>query len=260
MGRTLSVSAVLLAGFLLQCPVVTAQGVPGIVGRRCGITGPSLSDIEYDKGILRRLQANLQIADSAQGAKSAVLFHIEKDGAISNVTLYPSGAIRADLAALEAVLSSSPLPAPPKTKDLEYYNGALGRLDFGEPAVDQAVKVFYSAHPKLKGKVGLLHLMPADILHRYPGICDEKEIFGSENLIPVRLKDISTRRPSNETVSASEFLQGTKLSSFFDEWNRFFRMHPTTTRSELFAEAARLRKAYFPAEQSGGTSLRSEPG
>lgn len=234
-------------------PASLANGVPGIIGRRVGITAPSLTDIEYDKSVLRRLQANLQMIGSSEAkTKSAVIFHIEKDGAISNVTFFPSGTLNADLAAVEAVLSSSPLPAPPKTKDLDYYNGAPGRLDFGEPIVDQAVKVFYSGHPELKGNVELLHLLPTDILNRYPGVCDAKEIFGCDNLMPVKVKDV--RRPSNkvEALSATEFLQGTELSSFFEEWNRFFRTHPITTRSELFAEAARLRKLYFSEEQSGG--------
>lgn len=233
---------VLVVAVSLFQPASLAQG---IIGRRAH---PNIEPeaVAYDAKIVNRIEGNLQLPESCK-RQASIIFQIGRDGRISRVTvLQSSGSAIADFACLEAVLSCSPLTPPPKTSDLEMYQGAPGRIDFAVRRSGKTASLFFSENPQTKGKVALLHLIPADVLQRYPGVCNEADIRGLDNIAPVSLQSIRlnlSATPGHES-SSDEILAGSGLKSFFEDWQTFFEKNITTTRQALLDERSRLKKRY----------------
>jgi uncharacterized Zn-binding protein involved in type VI secretion len=95
---------------------------------------------------------------------------------------------------------------------------------FGEAKSNNYKATFFEAHPELKGEVVVHHAVEQQVQIRYPGVVKDSELHSLENLrgIPKELN--------------SEL----HLSFVRKEWNRFYKLNPTATKSGLLDKATEI--------------------
>jgi RHS repeat-associated protein len=115
--------------------------------------------------------------------------------------------------ASEAVMSVSPVVGPPPS--------GVGAYKLGEAASTDYRATFFKAHPELKGKVVVNHLIEQQVLSRYPGRFREAEIHSLENL-----------RGIPKGLNPEVHLRQIRL-----EWNTFYKQFPNASRQEILQRA-----------------------
>lgn len=215
----------------------------------------------YRQATEKRIYKNLTSPEQThepvahKGARATMLIH--PDGKIKDVWLSESsGKTAADFACFEAILSASPLPSPPVEKEgssctyrftpgpqretIDFYETNMPKYFHIEKAPFSSNQ-FFETNPKLKGQFALIHLIPVDVLQRYPGLFTEVELTDLANLKPVPLqglieigKDFTTQR----------FLLNPDVKAFFSDWESFFEIHRSSTKKEVLSFSKTLLTKY----------------
>jgi hypothetical protein len=201
---------------------------------------------DYYKSIQARIYGNLTEYPASKNTGAIALFSITPEGKIRDCILgLSSDSNTRDFACLEAIYGSSPLPPP--TQELvqnscntKYRPGTQrAQIDFYETkypkqfALPTEFKDSALKHVQGKDKgndVVFLHLLPLDVMNRYPGLFSIDELSSSENV-----KELSTKGllgPSAKSTIHKVFAN-TSIKQFFSNWEDFFCSHPNTTREQL---------------------------
>ena len=90
-------------------------------------------------------------------------------------------------------------------------------------------KTFFAAHPELRGKVVVHHVIEQKVLKWYKGIITESEMHSLANLRGIP-KDINTE---------------VHLRQIYHEWKAFYREHPkSVTKEQLLAKAREIDQKF----------------
>ncbi len=99
----------------------------------------------------------------------------------------------------------------------------------GSPAVSNNYRrVFFDAHPDLKGKVVVHHAIEQNVLDNYPGLFTADELHSLANLRGI---------PKSNNPKLH-------LSRIRREWNAFYRAFPNATRDEIIAKVAEIDRRF----------------
>lgn len=206
------------------------------------------SYIEYTRSVQERIFSNYVPVSEDYPHPNGMRANVKvmRDGKISSAKLtFMRKDPDSEFSLLEAIYSSSPLPPVPEyesrgvkfardqefTLDLsELKKKSIGQAKPQTPGAGHAVE---KLNPK--ETVGL-HLIPLDVLNRYPGLFSRSELMASNNIATLS-KDGLIVYPEAYHPAPSK-----KLMSFFRAWESFFVDHPEkVTREEVlaFKETAR---------------------
>lgn len=154
----------------------------------------------------------------------------------ATVTKDAVSAADAEKAATEAVRvakvaeAARPSSAVVKAETQAARGVATVRATVGEAVNLNYRATFFSAFPKLQGKVVVHHAIEQSVLKRYPGLFKDSEMHSLENL-----RGIPT--PLNPTLHLSDIRKA---------WDEFYKTHPasTTTREDIFNEATEIDRKF----------------
>lgn len=205
----------------------------------------------YHKEVEKRIYKNLVDPNSNSEGRGGVIsgFVLKKDGKIRDVSIgQSSGKNASDFACFEAILGSSPLsPAPSPESQRDQWI----RIDFFEsrtPYFESAIKKaelttedFYKNNPSLKTTAVPLHLIPLDVLTRYPGLFSEKELVGLGNLKAIPIKGLIS---IDEEATTRRSLGNSHIVNFFQEWEKFFETNKSPTKTDILSFRDELTKKY----------------
>lgn len=148
---------------------------------------------------------------------------------------------------LEAIYASNPLP-PAQV----YAYSPEGRVRVQETDITLSGKSFGGLRPAKPQDGGLLtpvekyhprkkldiHLIPIDVLNRYPGLFSRAEVLGSENILALPTGALILYPDNFHPVPSK------RLMDFFNSWEAFFLAHPkSATRGEVLKARARATAA-----------------
>lgn len=230
------ISLALLALFCNPLPTVGSIDVPGYEAQKIAEERifsnyvPMSEDYPYPD----RMRVIVHVTPSSGKINDVTLKFIRKD---------PGTAF----SLMEAIYTSSPLPPfPIYAVDGTQINSPEFLLHFKElqneksvgPAKRQALGMGYPVEKFHAREKFDLHLIPLDVLNRYPGLFSRAELLSDGNIIQLP-KDELIVYPDKVSPVASK-----KLMAFFRGWESFFVEHPkVATRAELLAFKARARAA-----------------
>lgn len=227
LSNLISVSSALV---LTQLPM-NADTAPGLVNALV-IKSPDQGDFRYRKyedGYRTKILSNFE-NNSVAPEGLTLLFKVDKFGALHDASVFDTSHNRQfDLGAIEALLTSFPLQAPPTGDTLTGYNNLLpGRVDFKPKKIGKAET----------NKPVQIHLIPLEVLNRYP------EAFKRDELESPRNKLVSTIKlplppyanlPGTSHDHAIESVIGKELVFYFAAWRDFFSKHKVASRDELIS-------------------------
>jgi hypothetical protein len=247
---------VVLLLILLSHTAVSARTAPSLINSLAGAP-LSAEYVAYREQYTQRILRNFHPTSAQEGV--TVLFTINRNGMLSEVCLFgTSCSLAFDLAALESVITVSPLPAAPKD---------FTRNEFGLPArVDFIPARLPKAHNEQVVKL-FVHAIPVDVLVRYPNVLNENEVLGPQNLYFIN-NSFYINDTGKNTELGSRYRQVTEIDvktnriikterevpvvlilrksllDYFEEWSLFFSTHPATNKQELFAYRDHLHQKY----------------
>ena len=128
-----------------------------------------------------------------------------------------SGNSVADMACLEAVLSSSP--------ENKKYAGTNRNFRFSSRmnSKPSGKKQFLERNPTVSRDTALVYVIPLSVDYRYPGLFKQAELLSADN---VRILGA----PNSDK----------KLIQFLNAWSSFFEKNPTATKESIRAQAKLL--------------------
>ncbi|MBA4027132.1 MAG: hypothetical protein C0473_02720 [Cyanobacteria bacterium DS3.002] len=205
----------------------------------------------YHREIEKRIYKNLVDPNSSLEGRGGVIagFALKKDGKIRDVSIgQSSGKNASDFACFEAILGSSPLSAAPSPENqreqwfrIDFYES---RSPYFEPAIrkaDLTADEFYKNNPSLKARAVPLHLIPLDVLTRYPGIFSETELIGLGNLKAIPIDGLIS---IDEEATTRRTLGNLKVKEFFHDWENFFETHVEPKKADIVSFRDELIKKY----------------
>jgi hypothetical protein len=230
------------------------SGAADLIGLR--IIGDE-TDEKYDKSVRNRILDNWSAYSPKDDLDSAIaIFTIESSGKIRHVQLQrPHGRPEDIYAAVDAILSTSPVePVPQTSSGSEYYSGqAPGKILFDQKANQLSVAAttadtenFLNKRTSLRGKAVVLHIIPIDVLKRYPGIFEPQELHGEVNIVslPLSVFNASLRDTQNHFLPAEELFKEKSLLNFYSDWEAFFNAHRSATKAEIVDMGQKMRRKY----------------
>lgn len=197
--------------------------------------------VEYDNTVKKRILGNYVAPTEAyphpNGIQATV--RILRDGTIGSVKLmFARRDPEIQFSLLEAIYSCAPFPPVP-----EYEDGVskfardqnfvldLSKLENLGPALAQTQNVDLPVVKRHPRDTVTLHLIPLDVLNRYPGVFSRSELLATENL-KLLPKATSLNYTSYPVPSKN-------VMSFFKAWEGFFSTHPKASREEIMSAKER---------------------
>lgn len=227
----------------LKCSNAVAATAPGLVGTRAsGPDDPAAGqymtyEAQYRKLILGGFDSRLRAREGL-----TVLFKINRNGTLSNVTLFgTSGSPTFDLAAIETVVTAAPMPIPPQGKTTDYFDGLPGRIDFVPSA-----NVSTSRKETKLPIEPFVHKIPLNVISRYPGVFSKSDLISWKNQRLIRKSyapQLLYRQGSSDEAAINQVLKN-EIYNYFSDWARFFSTHRSADKAELEAVKARLLAKY----------------
>lgn len=174
---------------------------------------------------------------------------IAPSGLITHLSLVKSsGNAQGDFSCLESLSSNAPFEKMPKKRhnyipfppddsrsEQELNNYAQERyaevIRFGgqqQPKPWPAEKAFLTAHPDLKDRCYVMHLIPLGINKHYPNLFTTAELNASSNLVAIK-----------GNIQADDALR-----PFLDEWQTFISKNKIATKITVQRKAAALKVKY----------------
>lgn len=214
------------------------------------------TDAKYDESIRHRILDNWSAYSSKDDLDSAIaIFNVESNGKIRDVQLQRPHGRREDIyAAVDAILSTSPVEPVPQTPSSKMYSGqAPGKILFDQKLNELPVATttadsenFLKLHPSLRGKIVILHIIPVDVLKRYPGIFQPQELHDEANIVALPLSILNSlfQNNLNHFVPAAGLFKDRAVLNFYSDWEAFFETHTSATKSELVEMGRKMREKY----------------
>jgi TonB family protein len=205
----------------------------------------------FHKDVEKRLYKNTTLpattSDSSPQYKGVIAsMVVETDGKIRDVSLSESsGKDAADFACLEAILTASPLPLSSSIKSrqhmqVDFYESRMPYFQIEKGPFNS--EQFFASRLDLKEKAVALHLIPVDVLQRYPGLFTVKELDSADNLKALPLEGLIE---VGSKYTTQRFLANPKVKGFFADWENFYSTHGTPTKAEIIGFRGELEKKYM---------------
>lgn len=186
-------------------------------------------------GAKKRISANVVDYERRVTAPVSAAMLVLPDGRLRDIRLVGKSKNIADnFAILEAVYASSPVPWEPlKTSNPHGPSKTIERprqlnIEFGFGNKGSRSHKNRN-HESQKGASVALHLIPADVLTRYPGLFSASEIGSKDNIYMLQTEGLMGSAPSGTRLSNRKVLE------FFSSWEKFFANHRSASREEVLA-------------------------
>jgi hypothetical protein len=205
----------------------------------------------YHGEVEKRIYKNLVDPDRSLEGRGGVIagFALKKDGKIRDVSIgQSSGKNSSDFACFEAILGSSPLrpaPSPENQRDqwirIDFFESKTPYFESKIRKAELTTDEFYKNNHALKTTAVPLHLIPLDVLTRYPGIFTETELTGLGNLKAIPMKGLIS---VDEKATTRRSLGNPQVKEFFHDWENFFVAHEQPTKDAIVSFREELTKKY----------------
>lgn len=181
---------------------------------------------KYQEGYKTKILSNFKSSPAPEGF--TLLFRVDKSGSLHDASVFDTSHNQHfNLAAIEALLTSFPLVAPPSGETLTSYDNLLpGRVDFKPEKVEKAKT----------NKLVQIHLIPLEVLNRYPKAFRREELESSQNKLVSTIQlplPPYKNLPGTSNDHSIESVIGKELASFFAAWRDFFSKHKVASKDEL---------------------------
>jgi hypothetical protein len=203
-----------------------ADTAPGLVNTRTTNLESDNRYLAYEEACKTKILNNFNETTAPQGF--TLLFKIQKDGIPTDISVFDTSKDGYfDVLAIESLLTSCPLEAPPAGKTLDFYDGLLpSRVDFKPQKVSKSAK-----NRNLE-----VHAIPLEVANRYPGIFTKDELSDRSNMVVYQgelPKPPYEAMPGTSHDHTVESVIGKDLTQYFSAWMAFFAEHKTASREEL---------------------------
>lgn len=208
------------------------------------------SDVNYTQVLEKRVKADWYCSFPTPKAV-LVGFLIGDDGKIYNVRVkQSSGDNQVDAECLEAVCGVSPVQLSPGrriTGDLTAVELTFHRDDSAEKAADNlAVVNYFKKHPNLQSKYVAIHLIPVDVLKRFPTAFSQDQIRSESNLRLIAI-DGYPHKQGEEWLPSQPHSYSEIIKEVYARWALFFQCNHTPTRQDILKESNKIKRAALPA-------------
>lgn len=208
-------------------------------------SGPKMR--HYFKEIEARAYKNITDYNLPKLGVTSTAFSITADGKIKDFSIGPSsGNPSADFACAEAIISSSPLPEPPKENYIGHPPKSAINLDkrtqidfyqtnypkyFQLPiSYSNTAAPFFDGNESRRNQEVALHLIPLDVVQRYPGLFTTAELSARDNCVGIPIAGLFDEMAGN---SAHKVIANTTVKKFFASWEEFFASHKAASKEEI---------------------------
>ncbi len=207
----------------------------------------------YRKNMLDRFEDNLPL-NTPVPKEPVIRFFLTNDGFIRDLSLQKSSGRRAtDLACIDAILCSSPLPPPPLLRTAlpppplnellppDSYGWGIYKFSFEKRKAAKMVRVYTNADGKVRSMKVLegdnaakfhFKIIPNEVQYRYPGLFTSKELSSTSNLFPIKT-------PTASHLEDARF-----------QWAVFYKNHPSASKEEVTRRGREIIEHYFPVKKT----------
>lgn len=213
--------------------------------RRCPETPEGSYNLAIRNTVLGSTPQEEEAACKVHNERARITFDTDKLGLFSNLRFTGvSGLLDRDFWTLYAVASCPPIKALSGDVPLEHVT--VENTCSTKEDKENRLALFHAIPRKPDGDTIFFTLIPASVVHQFPGQFRISEICQRKNIVGIPVNCLETDGKSYWSLdSANELISGhSTISEFLREWPQFYRRKPQPSKTDVLSFAESLRGKY----------------